>query len=46
MADMPDRWLTTAEAATYCGYESKGGIQKAIARGELRPDGVTPGGAP
>jgi hypothetical protein len=37
---MPDRpYLTSAEAATYCGFKTIGGIQQAVRRGKLKPAG-------
>lgn len=37
MADRP--YLTSAEAATYCGFKTIGGIQQAVRRGKLKPAG-------
>lgn len=37
MADRP--YLTTAEAAAYCGFKTIGGIQQAVRRGKLKPAG-------
>ena len=37
---MPNRpYLTSAEAATYCGFKTIGGIQQAVRRGKLKPAG-------
>jgi hypothetical protein len=32
-------YLTSAEAATYCGFKTIGGIQQAVRRGKLKPAG-------
>ncbi len=32
-------YLTCAEAATYCGFKTIGGIQQAVRRGKLKPAG-------
>lgn len=37
MSDRP--YLTSAEAATYCGFKTIGGIQQAVRRGKLKPAG-------
>lgn len=37
MSDRP--YLTSAEAAIYCGFKTIGGIQQAVRRGKLKPAG-------
>ncbi len=37
MANRP--YLTSAEAAIYCGFKTIGGIQQAVRRGKLKPAG-------
>ena len=37
MSDRP--YLTSAEAALYCGFKTIGGIQQAVRRGKLKPAG-------